>query len=110
MSQERWNTEMGMHVCTDRMGLRSRHEPNKPQNFPRKSEIRGNSTFYVLRDLIDLLMIPRKIGGLPDHRGFITVRGYPNMALKKTAGETAGTAKKTAPKSGAAKKAAPKSS
>ncbi len=30
------------------------------------------------------------------------------MALKKTAGETAGTAKKTAPKAGAAKKAAPK--
>ena len=85
-----------------------RHEPYKPQIFPRKSGIRGNSTFYVLRDLIDLLMIPRKIGGLPDHRGFITVRGYPNMALKKTAGETAGTAKKTAPKSGAAKKAAPK--
>jgi hypothetical protein len=85
-----------------------RHEPYKPQIFPRKSGIRGNSTFYALRDLIDLLMIPRKIGGLPDHRGFITVRGYPNMALKKTAGETAGTAKKTAPKSGAAKKAAPK--
>jgi hypothetical protein len=53
-------------------------------------------------------MIPRKIGGLPDQRGFITVRGYSNMALKKTAGETAGTAKKTAAKGAAAKKAAPK--
>jgi hypothetical protein len=90
------------------MGLGCRHEPNKPQIFPRKSEIRGNSTFYVLRDLIDLLMIPRKIGRLPDQRGFVTVRGYSNMALKKTAGATAGTAKKTAPKAGAAKKAAPK--
>jgi hypothetical protein len=54
-------------------------------------------------------MIPRKIGGLPDQRGFITVRGYTNMAVKKTAGSTAGTAKKTAAKTGAAtKKAAPK--
>src|SRR5262249_48543878 len=103
-----WNTEMGIPVCTDRSGLASRHEPDKPQIFPKKSEIRGNSTFYVLGDLIDLLMIPRKIGGWPDQRGFITVRGYSNMALKKTAGSTAGTAKKTAAKAGTAKKAAPK--
>jgi hypothetical protein len=89
------------------LGLARRHEPDKPQIFPKKSEIRGNSTFYVLRDLIDLLMIPRKIGGWPDQRGFITVRGYSNMALKKTAGATAGTAKKTAAK-GTAKTAAPK--
>jgi hypothetical protein len=52
-------------------------------------------------------MIPRKIGRLTDQRGFITVRGYSNMALKKTAGATAGTAKKTAAK-GTAKTAAPK--
>ena len=93
-----------MHVCADRKASRGRHEPDKPQTFPGKSEIRGNSTFYVLGDLIDLLMIPRKIGGLPDQRGFITVRGYTNMAVKKTAGATAGTAKKTAAKKTAAKR------
>jgi hypothetical protein len=43
-------------------GLMAPHEPYKRQNFPKKSEIRENSTFYVLRDLIDLLMIPREIG------------------------------------------------
>ena len=89
-------------------GVASRYEPNKPQIFPEKPGIPGNSTFYVLQDLIDLLMIPRKIGGWPDQRGFITVRGYSNMALKKTAGGTAGTAKKSAATGGAAKKAAPK--
>jgi hypothetical protein len=52
-------------------------------------------------------MIPRKIGGLPDQRGFNTVRGYSNMALKKTTG-AAGSAKKTAAKGSIAKKAAPK--
>jgi hypothetical protein len=52
-------------------------------------------------------MIPRKIGRLPDQRGFITVRGHSNMALKKSAGATAGT-KKTAAKGSTAKKAAPK--
>jgi hypothetical protein len=89
--------------------LKSRHEPNKPQIFPEKPGIRGNSTFYVLRDLIDLLMIPRKIGGWPDQRGFNTVRGYSNMALKKTTtGASTATAKKTAAKGSTAKKAAPK--
>jgi hypothetical protein len=53
-------------------------------------------------------MIPRKIGGLPDQRGFNTVRGYSNMALKKTTGASTGTAKKTAAKGSTAKKAAPK--
>jgi hypothetical protein len=53
-------------------------------------------------------MIPRKIGGWPDQRGFITDRGYSNMALKKTTGATAGTAKKTAAKGSTAKTAAPK--
>jgi glucan-binding YG repeat protein len=56
-------------------------------------------------------MIPRKIGRLPDQRGFITVRGYPIMALNKTAGETkkdGATAKKAAAKGSTAKKAAPK--
>ena len=90
----RWES---LYVPIER-ALSAPHEPHKPQIFPEKSEIRGNSTFYVLRDLIDLLMIPRKIGRLPDQRGFITVRGYSNMALKKTAGATAGTAKKTAAK------------
>jgi hypothetical protein len=85
--------------------IEARRGPNNPQIFPRKPENRGKSTFYVVRDLIDLLMIPRKIGRLADQRGFITVRGYSNMALKKSAGAT-GTAKKTAAK-GTAKKAAP---
>jgi hypothetical protein len=56
-------------------------------------------------------MIPRKIGRLPDRRGFNTVRGYCIMAMNKTAGETKKvTAKKAAPKkaAGAVKKAAPK--
>jgi hypothetical protein len=63
-------------------------------------------------------MIPRKIGRLPDQRGFNTVRGYSIMAMNKTAGVTKKTAKKAvkssakkaAPKkaAGAAKKAAPK--
>src|SRR5262249_37764007 len=88
-------------------GVSGRHEPDKPQIFPEIPEIRGNSTFYVLQDLIDLLMIPRKIGGWPDQRGCITVRGHSNMALKKTTGASTGTAKKTAAK-GTAKKAAPK--
>src|SRR5947207_10643053 len=57
-------------------------------------------------------MIPRKIGGLPDRRGFNTVRGYSTMAMNKTAGETRGkdgsSAKKTAAKGSSAKHAAPK--
>src|SRR2546423_1622621 len=56
-------------------------------------------------------MIPRKIGRLPDRRGFNTVRGYSIMAMNKTAGETKaknGSAKKAASRGGAAKKAAPK--
>jgi hypothetical protein len=66
-------------------------------------------------------MIPRKIGRLPDQRGFNTVRGYSIMAMNKTAGETKktgttakkavkSTAKKPAPKkaASAAKKVAPK--
>jgi hypothetical protein len=53
-------------------------------------------------------MIPRKIGGWPDQRGFITVRGHSNMALKKTTGASTGTAKKAAAKGSTAKKAAPK--
>jgi hypothetical protein len=87
--------------------LSTPYEPNNRKKFPEKPEFREDSPFYAVRDLIDLLMIPRKIGGLSDQRGFITVRGYSNMALKKTAGATAGTAKKTAAK-GTAKKAAPK--
>jgi len=51
-------------------------------------------------------MIPRKIGGLPDRRGFNTVRGYSNMAMNKSAGEAK--AKKSAAKGSTAKKAAPK--
>jgi hypothetical protein len=51
-------------------------------------------------------MIPRKIGRLPDQRGFNTVRGYSIMAMNKTAGETKKTAKKAV--KSAAKKAAPK--
>src|SRR5690242_16460035 len=56
-------------------------------------------------------MIPRKIGGLPDRRGFNTVRGYSNMAMNKTAGETRGkdgSSAKKAAKGSSAKKAAPK--
>src|SRR5262249_11225460 len=74
------------------------------EKLSRKLKILENSTFYVLPDLIDLLMIPRKIGRLPDQRGFNIVRGYLNMAMNKTAGET----KKAAAKGGSAKKAAPK--
>src|SRR5262245_10748977 len=51
-------------------------------------------------------MIPRKIGRLPDRRGFNTVRGYSNMAMNKSAGEAK--AKKSAAKGSTAKKAAPK--
>src|SRR5262249_8659462 len=46
-------------------------------------------------------MIPRKIGRLPDRRGFHTGRGYSNMAMNKSAG-----AKKSTAKGGAAKKSA----
>src|SRR4051812_40573495 len=56
-------------------------------------------------------MIPRKIGRLPDRRGFNTVRGYSIMAMNKSAGETKkeGSAAKKAPaKGGTAKQAAPK--
>jgi hypothetical protein len=51
-------------------------------------------------------MIPRKIGRLPDPRGFNTVRGYSNMAMNKSAGETK--VKKSSAKGSTAKKAAPK--
>src|SRR5262245_59604709 len=56
-------------------------------------------------------MIPRKIGRLPDRRGFKTVRGYSNMAMNKSAAETkkdGSSAKKSAAKGSSAKKAAPK--
>jgi hypothetical protein len=51
-------------------------------------------------------MIPRKIGRLPDQRGFNTVRGNLIMAMNKTAGVTKKTAKKAVKST--AKKAAPK--
>ena len=88
------------------------------KNSRKKWDFRGNSTFYILPDLIDLLMILRKIGRLPDQRGFNTVRGYSIMAMNKTAGEeedrkkaVKSTAKKAVPKKAVArpaKKAAPK--
>src|SRR5437868_5739401 len=57
-------------------------------------------------------MIPRKIGGLPDRRGFNTVRGYSTMAMNKTAGETRGkdgsSAKKASAKGTSAKQAGTK--
>jgi hypothetical protein len=57
-------------------------------------------------------MIPRKIGVSSDRRGFNTVRGFSNMAMNKTAGETKAketpAPKKAAAKGSAAKKAVPK--